>query len=101
MHFAPPGLSGASAARLPQASARRHQFTEISDTRKCLLLIWLCPSGFVVVPLGMLLSAPFWWGFDLPFAWLSAALVLPILAAAWAVYRKASCHPGESRRSSA
>jgi len=66
-----------------------------------LLLIWLRPSGFVVVPLGMLVSAPFWWGFDLPFAWLSAALVLPTLAAAWTVYRKASRHPGESRRSSA
>ena len=66
-----------------------------------LLLIWLRPSGFVVVPVGMLLSAPFWWGFDLPYAWLSAALVLPILAAAWAVYRKAPRHPGESRRSSA
>ena len=65
-----------------------------------LLLIWLRPSGFVVVPLGMLLSAPFWWGFDLPFAWLSAALVLPVLAAAWAVYWKTSRHPGESRRSS-
>ena len=62
-----------------------------------LLLIWLRPSGFVVVPLGMLLSAPFWWGFDLPFAWLSAALVLPLLAAAWAVYRKASRNPSESR----
>ena len=66
-----------------------------------LLLIWLRPSGFVVVPVGMLLSAPFWWGFDLPFAWLSAALVLPFLAAAWAVYRKASRNPGESRPSSA
>jgi len=55
----------------------------------------------VIVQVGMLLSAPFWWGFDLPFAWLSAALVLPTLAAAWTVYRKASRHPGESRRSSA
>ena len=45
------------------------------------------PSGFAVVPLGMLLSAPFWWGFDLPLAWLNAAMVLPLLAAAWAVYR--------------
>ena len=65
-----------------------------------LLLIWLRPSGFVVVPLGMLLSAPFWWGFDLPLAWLNAALVLPVLAAARAVYRKAS-RTSQSRRSSA
>ena len=64
-----------------------------------LLLIWLRPSGFVVVPVGMLLSAPFWWGFDLPLAWLNAALVLPLLAAAWAVYRKASRNPGGRPRS--
>ena len=44
---------------------------------------------------------PFWWGFDLPLAWLNAAMVLPLLAAAWAVYRKTSRNPGESRRSSA
>src|SRR5215831_20867053 len=66
-----------------------------------LLLIWLRPSGFAVVLLGMLLSAPFWWGFDLPLAWLNAALVLPVLAAAWAVYRKASRNPSQSRRASA
>jgi hypothetical protein len=48
-----------------------------------LLLIWPRSSGFAVVPVGMLLSAPFWWGFDLPLAWLNAALALPLLAAAW------------------
>src|SRR5215469_3618672 len=36
------------------------------------LLIWLRPSGFIVMPGGMLLSAIFWWGFDLPLAWLGA-----------------------------
>jgi hypothetical protein len=61
-----------------------------------LLLIWLRPSGFAVVPVGMLLSASFWWGFDLPLAWLNAALALPFLAAAWAVYRKASRHPARA-----
>jgi hypothetical protein len=55
-----------------------------------ILLILLRPSGFVVLPAGMLLSAVFWWGFDLPLAWLNAATVLPVLAAAWLVYRKAS-----------
>ena len=55
------------------------------------LLIWLRSSGFVVLPVGMLLSAIFWWGFDLPFAWLNAVLMLPILAVAWVVYRRASC----------
>jgi hypothetical protein len=55
-----------------------------------ILLICLRPSGFVVMPAGMLLSAIFWWGFDLPFAWINAAIVLPLLAAAWLVYRRAS-----------
>jgi hypothetical protein len=54
------------------------------------LLICLRPSGFVVLPAGMLLSAIFWWGFDLPLAWLNAATVLPLLAAAWLVYLSAS-----------
>jgi hypothetical protein len=65
------------------------------------LLIWLRPSGFVVLPVGMLLSAPFWWGFDLPFAWLGAALTLAFLAAAWVMYRASSRDPSGSGRSSA
>ena len=55
-----------------------------------ILLILLRPSGFAVLPAGMLLSAVFWWGFDLPLAWLTTATLLPILAAAWLVYRRAS-----------
>ena len=55
-----------------------------------ILLILLRPAGFAVLPAGMLLSAIFWWGFDLPLAWLTTATLLPILAAAWLVYRKAS-----------
>jgi hypothetical protein len=58
-----------------------------------ILLILLRPSGFAVLPAGMLLRAVFWWGFDLPLAWLSTALDIPVLAAAWLVYRKASRHP--------
>jgi len=54
------------------------------------LLILLRPSGFAVTAAGMLLSAVFWWGFDLPLAWLNVATLLPILAAAWLVYRRAS-----------
>ena len=57
------------------------------------LLIWLRPSGFAVLPVGMLLSAVFWWGFDLPLAWLSTALDLPVLAVAWVMYRRASRNP--------
>jgi hypothetical protein len=65
------------------------------------LLIWLRPSGFVVLPVGMLLSAVFWWGFDLPLAWLSTALDLPVLAVAWVVYRRASRNPTGTGRCSA
>ena len=65
------------------------------------LLIWLRPAGFVVLPVGMLLSAIFWWGFDLPLAWLNAATVLPLLVAAWMVYRRASRDPSGLGRSSA
>ena len=58
-----------------------------------ILLILLRPSGFVILPTGMLLSAVFWWGFHLPLAWVTTATALPILTAAWLVYRKASRHP--------
>jgi hypothetical protein len=61
-----------------------------------ILLIALRPSGFVVLPAGMLLSSVFWWGFDLPLAWLSAALDIPILVAAWLVYRRASRRPSRN-----
>jgi hypothetical protein len=65
------------------------------------LLIWLRPSGFVVLPVGMLLTATFWWGFDLPLAWLNAALTLAFLAVAWVVQRASSRDPSGSGRSSA
>jgi hypothetical protein len=55
-----------------------------------ILLILLRRSGFAVLLAGMLLSSVFWWGFDLPLAWLNTATLLPILAAAWLVYRRAS-----------
>ena len=44
-----------------------------------ILLILLRPAGFSLPPAGMLLSAIFWWGFDLPLAWLTTATLLPIL----------------------
>jgi hypothetical protein len=66
-----------------------------------ILLICLRPSGFVVLPAGMLLSAIFWWGFNLPFAWLNTATVLPLLAAAWLVYMRASRDPSGRGRSPA
>lgn len=64
------------------------------------LLICLRPSGFVVLPAGMLLSATFWWGFDLPLAWLGAPVSLAFLAVAWVMYKRASRDPSASGRSS-
>ena len=44
------------------------------------LLLWPRRSGIVVSIAGLLLCAPFWWGFDLPFAWLNAAVLLAFSA---------------------
>ena len=54
------------------------------------LLLWPRPSGIVVSVLGMLLCAPFWWGFNLPFAWLNAAVVLTFLVLACTVQKGSS-----------
>ena len=65
------------------------------------LLLWPRPSGIVVSVLGMLLCAPFWWGFDLPFAWLNAAVVLTFLVLAWTVQKGSSRgDPSRGSRSS-
>jgi hypothetical protein len=39
-------------------------------------------TGVVITVAGLLMCAPFWWGFDLPFAWFSMATVLILLAVA-------------------
>jgi len=46
-------------------------------------------SGVVVTLAGVVMCAPFWWGFDLPFAWFNAAIVLVLLAMAWVAGRMA------------
>jgi len=43
-------------------------------------------NGVVVTLAGIVMCAPFWWGFDLPFAWFSAASILALLAMAWAAW---------------
>jgi hypothetical protein len=56
-------------------------------------------DGVVVTLAGIVMCAPFWWGFDLPFAWFNAAIVivLLLLAAAawrtWASLRRAEPRP--------
>jgi membrane protein implicated in regulation of membrane protease activity len=64
------------------------------------LLLWPRRSGIVVSVVGMLLSAPFWWGFDLPFAWLNAAVVLIFLALASTAQKGSSRSPSGGGRSS-
>jgi hypothetical protein len=43
------------------------------------LLLWPRRPWTLVSVVGMLLCAPFWWGFDLPFAWLNALVVATFL----------------------
>ena len=57
------------------------------------LLLWPRRSGIVVSIVGLLLCAPFWWGFDLPFAWLNAAVLLTFLMLAWTVRKHGSNKP--------
>ena len=65
------------------------------------LLLWPRPSGIVVSVVGILLGAPFWWGFNLPFAWLNAVVVLTFLVLAWTVQKGSSRGPSGDGRSSA
>jgi hypothetical protein len=69
----------------------------------CLLLaiggaLLLVPrtTGVIATLAGILACAPFWWGFDLPFAWFSAANVLTLLAMAWGASMLA--RPGAASR---
>jgi hypothetical protein len=41
-------------------------------------------TGVVFTLAGIVMCAPFWWGFNLPYAWLNAATILVLLALAWA-----------------
>jgi hypothetical protein len=47
------------------------------------LLFWPRTSGIAVSAVGMLACAPFWWGFDLPWAWRNAAIVTTFLVLGW------------------
>jgi hypothetical protein len=51
------------------------------------LLLAPRPFGAVTTLAGIVMCAPFWWGFDLPFAWINAATVLVLLSLAWATRR--------------
>jgi hypothetical protein len=40
-------------------------------------------AGVVTTLAGIVMCAPFWWGFNLPLAWINAATVLVLLLLAW------------------
>lgn len=56
-------------------------------------------SGVVVTISGMVVCAPFWWGFDLPLAWVNAALTLGLLAVASALWLLTGAHRAGRPRS--
>ena len=62
------------------------------------LLLAPRPVGALITLAGIVMCAPFWWGFNLPFAWLNAATVLVLLALAWAARKhsrnRGASHPG-------
>jgi hypothetical protein len=64
------------------------------------LLLWPRRSGIVVSLVGILLSAIFWWGFNLPLAWINAATGLTFLVLAWTVQKGSSRTPSPGGRSS-
>jgi hypothetical protein len=51
------------------------------------LLLWPRTFGLAVSAVGMLLCAPFWWGFNLPLAWLNSAVVTTFLVLGWTLRR--------------
>jgi ABC-type transport system involved in multi-copper enzyme maturation permease subunit len=51
------------------------------------LLLWPRTSGILVSLIGIVVCAPFWWGFDLPFAWPNAAHVIILIAIGWTLRR--------------
>jgi ABC-type transport system involved in multi-copper enzyme maturation permease subunit len=59
------------------------------------LLLWPRASGVLVSLIGILVCAPFWWGFDLPFAWLSMVEIIAFILIGWTFRR--SGRPESSR----
>ena len=44
-------------------------------------------TGVEITLIGTVLCAPFWWGFDLPLAWINAATVLALISVSWMARR--------------
>lgn len=58
-------------------------------------------AGIVVTLAGMALCAPFWWGFDLPLAWVNAGIILALFALAAGVRLTLLRFPSPRRSTSA
>jgi hypothetical protein len=52
------------------------------------LLLALRRAGVLTTLAGIVMCAPFWWGFALPFAWINAATLLVLLSFAWAARKR-------------
>jgi hypothetical protein len=50
-------------------------------------------SGVVLTAAGVITCAPFWWGFNLPLAWVNAAVITALLALASVVWLVAMLDP--------
>lgn len=50
-------------------------------------LLLIRATGVELTLVGIVVCAPFWWGFDLPLAWVNAATVLALIAVAWVARR--------------
>ena len=46
-------------------------------------LLLIRTTGVEITLIGTVLCAPFWWGFDLPLAWVNAGSVLALIALSW------------------
>ncbi len=61
------------------------------------LLLVRRPIGVVSTLAGIVMCAPFWWGFDLPLAWINALIVLLFLALAWGAKMSTRTGPASHR----
>ncbi len=57
------------------------------------LLLLPRTSGILVSLIGIVVCAPFWWGFDLPLAWPNAAHVIILMAIGWTLRRSRRSEP--------
>ncbi len=62
-------------------------------------LLWPRAPGILLSLIGILVCAPFWWGFDLPFTWLSMVEVITFILIGWTFRRPGQPESSQERRS--